>query len=49
MFNTAAYRLVCIALIGSIIAILVVASRQDNPCAWRSPDAPSFRCGIVLP
>lgn len=44
-----AYRLVCAALIGSIVLILAVASRQENSCAWNAPTGPSFVCGVVLP
>jgi hypothetical protein len=49
MHTTSAYRLVCATLIGSIILILAVASRQENPCAWNAADRPSFICGVVLP
>lgn len=53
MFSPAAYRLVCIALIGSIIAILIAAGQQDHSCAWlKSPVTgrwvpPSYECGSV--
>jgi hypothetical protein len=49
MQTTAAYRLVCAALIGSIVAIWIVASREQNPCAWNAPKGPAYVCGIVLP
>lgn len=51
--STAALRLVCTALIGSIILILAVVSHRDNSCAWLTSPAtgrsapPSYECGNI--
>lgn len=44
---TAPARLVCVALIGAIIAILAAASREQRSCIWNT-NAPAYQCGGLV-